>query len=120
MSEKEIFKTMTNGTTKNNSSHTYGSITTRPRPVIPNRRRVWVRLIGSAGHYHGARGVPRQIHLLIPRDVLRMARAVRLRHADHLSGWEFHQVKPQIPEVRDVLNGAANDIVRTLWWGRGH
>src|SRR5882724_9425960 len=91
MSEKEIFKTMTNGTTKNNNSHTYGSATTRPRPVIPNRRKDWARFIGSAGHDHWTGRVPRQIHLLIPGDGFRMARRVRLRHPDHLAGGQLHQ-----------------------------
>src|ERR1700684_4581397 len=81
-SEKEIFKTMMNGTTKKSSSHRYGSITTRPRPVMPNRCKCRIGVILLAGHDHRARRIPRQIHLLLPRDRLGMARSVRLGDAD--------------------------------------
>src|SRR5208282_2099250 len=85
-SENEILRTMTNGTTKNRSSHRYGSATTRPRPEMPNRRRYEVVFIESAGHNHRARRIPRQIHLLIPRDGLGMARRIRLGYAYDLAG----------------------------------
>src|ERR1700678_384020 len=99
MSENEIFRTMTKGTTKNSTSHKYGSVTTRPRPEMPFLLNGFRRLIESSCDDHGARGVPRQIHLLIPRDCLGMARGVRLGHPHHLAGGELDQVDRQVAQV---------------------
>src|SRR5277367_7019008 len=78
MSENEIFSTMTNGTTKNSSSHKYGSTTTRPRPVTPKRRNAPTVPGELTGHHHRAGRVPRQIHLLVPGDGLGMPRRIGL------------------------------------------
>src|SRR5580704_9319708 len=92
MSENDIFRTMTNGTTKKSSSHRYGSTTTRPRPVTPKRRKYPAVVVELTGHHHRAGGVPRQIHLLIPGNRLGMARGIRLRHAHDFAGGQLHQV----------------------------
>src|SRR5882757_4261525 len=120
MSENEIFKTMTKGTTKNSSSQIYGSATTRPRPEIPNRCKYPARFIASAGHDHRTRRVPRQIHLLVPGDGLGVPRSIRLRHAHHFAGGQFHQINRQIPEVRDVLNRPSHRVVRAARLRGGH
>src|ERR1700677_601631 len=111
MSENEIFRTMTKGTTKNSKSHRYGSVTTRPRPEMPILENGFRRLIESSCDDHGAGGIPRQIHLLIPRDRLGVARGVRLRHPHHLAGGELDQVNRQVAQVGDVLDRAANHVV---------
>src|ERR1700689_1773122 len=100
MSEKDIFRTMTKGTTKNINSQRYGSTTTRPRPVTPKRRRCPAVLMELTGHHHRTGRVPREIHLLIPGNGLGMARGVRLGHAHHLAGGQFHQIDRQVAEIR--------------------
>src|SRR5271157_1965734 len=120
MSEKEIFKTMTNGTTKNRSSHRYGSATTRPRPEMPNRRRYEVVFIESAGHDHRARRIPRQIHLLVPRNGLGMARRIRLGYAYDLAGGQLHQVDRQISQIGNVLHRAPHYVVAAFRLCRRH
>src|SRR5258707_15245608 len=120
MSEKDIFRTMTKGTTKNSSSQRYGSTTTRPRPVTPKRRKRPAVLIGLTGHHHRAGRVPRQIHLLVPGDGLGMARRIGLSHAHHLAGGQLDQIDRQVAAIRDVLHRAPRHIVRTLRQRRGH
>src|SRR5579863_7350494 len=92
MSEKEIFRTMTKGTTKNNSSHMYGSTTTKTRPVTPKRRKYPFVLTELTGHHHRAGRIPLQIHLLVPGDGLGMARRIGLGHAHDLAGGQLHEV----------------------------
>src|SRR5580700_4924094 len=103
MSEKDIFKTMTKGTTKNSSSHRYGSATTRPRPVTPKRRKCPAVDAGLTGHHHRAGRVPREIHLLIPGDCLGMTRRIGLGHAHHLAGGQPDEIDGQVAEIGDVL-----------------
>src|SRR5258708_24445991 len=92
MHEKDIFRTMTKGSTKNSSSQRYGSRTTRPRPVTAKRRKRPAVLIGLTGYHHRAGRVPRQIHLLVPGDGLGMARRIGLSHAHHLAGGQLDQI----------------------------
>src|SRR4029077_14539278 len=74
MSEKDIFSTMTKGTTKNSSSQRYGITTTSPRPVTPKRRRWPATVTELTGHHHRAGRVPGQGPLLVPGDGLGMPR----------------------------------------------
>src|SRR6266404_9286170 len=113
MSENEIFRTMTKGTTKNSSSQRKGSTTTRPRPVTPKRRKRPAVLMEpmsrdrtSADHHHRAGRIPRQIHLLVPGDGLGMARGIGLSDAHHLAGGQLDQIDRQIAEIGDVLHRA--------------
>src|ERR1700704_5152571 len=92
MSEKDIFRTMTKGTTKNSSSHRYGSTTTRPRPVTPKRRKRPAVALELTGHHHRTGRVPGEIHLLVPGDGLGMTRGIGLRHAHHLARGQLDQV----------------------------
>src|SRR5277367_4378972 len=92
MSEKEIFRTMTKGTTKNSISHRYGSATTSPRPVMPMRRNCSDFFMELTGHHHRTGRIPGEIHLLIPGDGLCMPRGVGLGHPHDLAGGQFDQV----------------------------
>src|SRR5882724_4782570 len=111
ISENEIFRTMTKGTTKNSSSHRYGSTTTRPRPVTPKRRRRPAVLAELTGHHHRAGRVPREIHLLVPGNGLGVTRRIGLRHAHHLAGGQLDQIYRQVAEIRDVLHRAAHHVI---------
>src|SRR5450631_3858657 len=119
MSEKDIFKTMTKGTTKNKTSHRYGSTMTRPRPVTPQRRRYPAFFSGLTGHHHRAGGVPREVNLLIPGNGFGMPRRVGLRHAHHFAGGQLHQVDRQVAEIGDVLHRSPRHIVASLRRRRG-
>src|SRR5450755_1362252 len=92
MSEKDIFSTMTKGTTKNSSSHRYGSTTTSPRPVTPKRRKCPAAVMELTGHHHRAGRVPGQVHLLVPSDGLGMPRRIGLGHPHDFAGGQPHQV----------------------------
>src|SRR6202034_2490498 len=92
MSEKEILRTMTNGTTKNKRSHRYGRGTTKPRPEMPILRSGRRDFIDSSGDDHRARRIPGQIHLLFPGDRLGMARGVRLRDSHDLPARKLDQI----------------------------
>src|SRR5882762_5507448 len=121
ISENEIFRTMTKGTTKNSSSQRYGSTTTRPRPVTPKRRRRPAVLMELTGHHHRAGRVPREIHLLVPGDGLGMARRIGLSHAHHLARRQLDQINRQVAEIRDVLHRTPYHIVgAALRRRRGH
>src|SRR5882757_4905954 len=86
MSEKEIFRTMTKGTTKNSISQKYGNATTKPRPDTPTRRNRDHVFGELTGHHHRTGRVPRQIHLLFPGDGFGVTRGVGLRHTHHFAG----------------------------------
>src|ERR1700687_1387346 len=120
MSEKEIFRTITKGTTKNSSSHRYGSATTRPRPVTPKRRKYSAEFTELTGHHHRAGRVPREIHLLFPDDGLRVTRRIGLCDAHDLAGGQFDQINRQVAEIGNVLHRAAYHIVGALRRRRGH
>src|ERR1700735_4685994 len=107
MSEKEIFRTMTKGTTKNSSSHRKGSTTTKPRPVTPHRRQIPTVLAELTGHHPRAGRIPGEIHLLVPGDGLGVARSVGLSHAHHLAGGQLDQIDRQVAEIGDVLHRSA-------------
>src|ERR1700683_4481224 len=102
---------MTKGITKKSNSHRYGSVTTSPRPEIATLLNGGRMRIGSAGHDHRARGIPREIDLLLPGDGLGMARGVRLRDAHHLAGGQLDQVNRQVAEIGDVLHRSAHHVV---------
>src|SRR6202034_3188974 len=110
-SENEILRTMTKGITKKSSSHRYGSVTPSPRPETPSLLKGGRIRIGSAGHDHRARGIPREIDLLLPGDGLGMARGVRLRDAHHLAGGKLDQVDRQVAEIGDVLDRSAHHVI---------
>src|SRR6266478_3244919 len=108
MSENDIFRTMTKGTTKNSSNHRYGSATTSPRPVMPTRRSCPASVAALTGHHHRAGGIPRQVDQLIPAYRFGMARCVGLCNPHHLAGGQLDQVDRQVAEIGDVLHGAAH------------
>src|SRR5579859_7336186 len=114
MSENEILSTMMNGTVKNSTSQRYGKVTTKPRPEMPILESERRDLIDSSGHDHGARSIPREVHLLLPGDRLCVARGVRLRHAHDLAGRELDQVDRQIAEIGDILHRPANQVVSAV------
>src|SRR6202790_936277 len=121
MSENEILRTMTKGTTKKSSSQRYGSTTTRPRPVTPKRRKRPAVLMELTGHHHRAGRVPRKVHLLVPGDRLGMARRIGLSHPHHLAGGQLDQINRQVAEIRDVRHRAPCHIVAApLRRRRGH
>src|SRR3984957_16896752 len=120
MSENEIFRTMTKGTTKNSSSQRYGSATTRPRPVTPKRRKRPAVVTELTGHHHRAGRVPGEIHLLVPGDGLGVTRRVGLRHPHHLAGGQLDQVDRQVAKIRDVLHRTPCHVVGASRRGRGH
>src|SRR5271170_4041073 len=121
ISEKDIFRTMMKGTTKNSISQRYGSATTSPRPDMPIRCSGGALLMELTGNHHRTGRVPGQIHLLIPGDCLCMARGVGLCDPHDLAGGQPDQINGKVAEIGNILHRSPHHIVAAAGRrGRGH